>query len=220
MSLRDYVLIVVRGWVVVVVTVAVALVTAAAVALTTSRTYTASAEVLFTGHAPSSGQDQAYVGSYLQSRMQTYKSLGTSTSLMEAVAGEIGSDETPAELADRVEIRVRQDDTVATVSASDTTAKGAARAANILAKRLLAAVEDVEAGTTEGYVREDEQPPGSTIEGAVTGTAEAPTSPSDPNIPLYLAVGAMVGLVASLGVLAVAEVMRGGASTRPPTENP
>lgn len=220
MSLRDYVLVVVRGWMVVVVTVAVALVTAAAVALTMSRTYTATAEVLFTAHAPTSGQDQAYVGSYLQSRMQTYKNLGTSTSLMEAVATEIGSDETPAELADRVEIRVRQVDTVATVSASDTTAKGAAQAANVLAQGLLAAVEDLEAGAAKSDAGKDEQPPSSTIEGAVTGTAEVPKSASDPNIPLYLAVAALVGLVASLGVLAVAEVMRGGASTRTPTDDP
>jgi capsular polysaccharide biosynthesis protein len=219
-SLRDYVLIVVRGWIIVVVTVAVALVTAAGVALTTARTYTASADVLFTGRTSTSGQDQAYLGSYVQARMETYKNLGTSTSLMEAVAAEIGTDETPRELTDRVEIRVRQINTVATVSASDNTAKGAARTANTLANALLVAVQDLEAGTHESGAGEDEQPPSSTIEGAVTGTAEVPTSASDPNISLYLAVGAIVGLVISFGVLAVAEVMRGGASTRPPTDDP
>lgn len=219
MTLRDYVLIVARGWIVVVATVAVGLVTAAAVALTTSRTYTATAEVLFTGHASTSGQDQAFVGNYLQSRMQTYQNLGTSTSLMETVVAEIGSDESPPELADRVEIQVSPTNTVATVSASDTTAKGAARTADTLANGLLAAVQDLEANTDSGN-GQDEQSATSTIEGVVTGTAEVPTSASDPNTPFYLAVGALAGLVVSFGVLAVAEMMRGVAPTRPPTEDP
>ena len=82
MTLRDYVLIVARSWIVVVVTVIVGLVTAGILALAATPTYTASAQVLFTGHATTSGQDLAYVGNYVQSRMQTYKNLGTSTSLL------------------------------------------------------------------------------------------------------------------------------------------
>ena len=145
MTLRDYVLIVARSWIVVAVSVAVGLVTAGIVALTTTTTYTSTAQVLFTGHASTSGQDLAYVGNYVQSRMQTYKNLGTSTSMLESVASALNSDETPEELADRTDIQVSQLNTVASVSATDTTAKGAADTANTLGAALLEPSSKLEA---------------------------------------------------------------------------
>jgi capsular polysaccharide biosynthesis protein len=211
-TLRDYVLIVARSWIVVVVTVAVGLVTASVVAFATTTTYSASAQVLFTGHATTSGQDLAYVGNYVQSRMQTYKNLGKSTSLLESVGKAIGSDETPRELSDRTDIEVSQLNTVATVSASDTTAKGAALTANTLAGALLDSVQRLEANNAADPTG-NEKPASSTIEGVITGKAEVPTSPSAPDIPLYLLAGVLAGLAVSVGVIAVREVLRGEVSS-------
>lgn len=211
MTLRDYVLILARSWIVVVAAVAVGLVTAGLLALTATTTYTSSAQVLFTGHATTSGQDLAYVGNYVQSRMQTYKNLGTSTSLLESVAGAIGSDETTKELADRTDIQVGQLNTVATVSATDTTAKGAALTANTLAGALVNAVQNLEAAKPADEDA-DEKPNKTSIEGAVTGMAEVPDSPSDPNVPLYLLAGALVGLAVGFGVVALREVLTGETS--------
>jgi capsular polysaccharide biosynthesis protein len=220
-TLRDYVLIVARSWIVVAVTVAVGLVTAGILALTATTTYTSTAQVLFTGHATSSGQDLAYVGNYVQSRMQTYKNLGKSTSLLESVAKATGSDDTPKELAERTEIDVSQLDTVASVSASDTTAKGAARTANTLAGALLTAVQRLEAdNAADPTVTDHAEPAKATIQGVVTGRAEVPTSPSDPDIPLYLLVGVLAGLAVSIGVIALREVLRGETSTPPSGEDP
>ena len=115
-------------------TVIVGLVTAGILALTATTTYTASAQVLFTGHATTSGQDLAYVGNYVQSRMQTYKNLGTSTSLLTSVARRSAPTRPHVSWHERTEIEVSQLNTVATVSATDTTAKGAAKAANTLGR--------------------------------------------------------------------------------------
>jgi capsular polysaccharide biosynthesis protein len=215
-TLRDYVLIVARSWIVVVVTVVVGIVTAGILALTATTTYTASAQVLFTGHATTSGQDLAYVGNYVQSRMQTYKNLGTSTSLLESVAKAIGSDETPRELSDRTDIQVSQLNTVATVTATDTTANGAARAANTLGAALVTTVQKLEADnaadpTTSG----SDEPAKATIQGVITGKADPPSSPSDPDMPLYLLAGVLAGLAVSVGVVALREVLRGESSTSP-----
>ena len=212
MTLRDYVLIVARSWIVVVVSAAVGLVTAAIVAFATTTTYTASAQVLFTGHASTSGQDLAYVGNYVQSRMQTYKNLGKSTSLLESVGKAIGSNDTPRELSDRTEIEVSQLNTVATVSATDTTAKGAALTANTLAGALLDSVQRLEANNTADPTG-NEKPANSTIEGVISGKAEVPESASDPNVPLYLLAGVLAGLAVSIGVVAVREVLRGEVSS-------
>jgi capsular polysaccharide biosynthesis protein len=216
-TLRDYVLIVARSWIVIVVTVAVGLVTAGVIAFTTTTKYTASAQVLFTGHASTSGQDLAYVGNYVQSRMQTYKNLGTSTSMLESVAQAIGSDETPRELADRTDISVSQLNTVATVSATDTTAKGAAETANTLGAALLETVRKLEADNAEQQGGADEGEANATIQGVITGQADVPTSPSDPDIPLYLLAGVLAGLIVSIVVVALREVLRGETSTSTPS---
>ncbi len=212
MTLRDYVLVVARSWIVIVVSVAVGLVTAGVIAFTATTKYTSSAQVLFTGHATTSGQDLAYVGNYVQSRMQTYKNLGTSTSMLESVAGAIGTDESPRELADRTDISVSQLNTVATVTAKDTTAKGAAETANTLAGALVETVRNLEADNAEQQGASDEGEANATIQGVITGTAEAPSSPSDPDIPLYLLAGLLAGLVVSILVVALREVLRGETS--------
>jgi capsular polysaccharide biosynthesis protein len=218
-TLRDYVLIVARSWIVVAATVAVGLVTAGIVALASTSMYTSSAQVLFTGHAASSGQDLAYVGNYVQSRMQTYKKVGTSANLMTTVAETMGSEESPADLAGRLDIGVTHLTTVATITAKDTTAKGAARTADTVANALLDAVQALEAeNAAEATAGQDDQAK-ATVEGVVTGVADVPSSPSDPNIPLYLLAGALAGLAVSIGVVALREVLRGEASS-PASEEP
>jgi capsular polysaccharide biosynthesis protein len=220
-TLRDYLLIVARSWIVVVVTVVAGLATAGVLVLTTTATYTASAQVLFTGHATTSGQDLAYVGNYVQSRMQTYKNLGKSTSLLESVADAIGSDETPKELAERTEIEVSQISTVATVSATETSPKGAARTANTLAAALLHAVQELEAdNAADPKANRSNKPAAATIQGVVSGKAVAPTSTSDPNIPFYLVSGVLAGLLVSIGVIGFREVLRSESSASRGGEDP
>ena len=219
MTLRDYVLIVARSWIVVAATVAIGIVAAGIVALASTSMYTSSAQVLFTGHATTTGQDQAYIGNYVQSRMQTYKKLGTSANLLARVAETMRSDESPAELAGRIEVGVTHLTTVATITAKDTTAKGAARTADTAANALLDAVQDLEAETLAGATDgQNDQAAQATVEGVVSGVAAVPSSPSDPNLPLYLLAGALAGLAASIGVVALREVLRGEASSSPPSE--
>lgn len=218
MTLRDYVFIVARHWVIVVATIAVGLLTAGVLAFTATTMYSASAQVLFTGHATTSGQDLAYVGTYVQSRMQTYKHLGTSSSVLGPVAQVIGTDDTTKELAKRTEVDVSQLNTVATVSATDTTAKGAARTANTLAGALLNAVQKLEAdNAADPDASGSDKPASATVQGAITSKAEVPSSPSDPDVPLYLLAGALAGLIIGIGVVALREVLLSGEESSPPS---
>lgn len=217
MDLRDYVIVIARNWIIVGVTVAIGLLTAGVLALTATSKYTASAQVLFTGHATTGGQDLAYVGNYVQSRMQTYKNLGTSTSMLESVIDALGTDETTDELAARTSITVSQISTVATVTATDMKAKGAARTANTMAAALLNTVKGLEAENADTGTGEKAT---ATIQGVITGEATEPSSPSDPNIPFYLLAGLLAGLAVSVVVVALREVLTNGSVRSPSATDP
>ncbi|TXL57524.1 YveK family protein [Aeromicrobium terrae] len=217
MDLRDYVIVIARNWIIVGVTVAVGLLTAGVLALTATTKYTASAQVLFTGHASTGGQDLAYVGNYVQSRMQTYKNLGTSTSMLESVIDALGTDETTDELADRTSITVSQISTVATVTATDTKAKGAARTANTMAAALLNTVKGLEAENADTGEGDKAT---ATVQGVITGEASEPSSPSDPNIPFYLLAGLLAGLAVSVVVVALREVLTNESVRSPSATDP
>ena len=49
----------------------------------------------------------------------------------------------------------------------------------------------------------------------MTGKAEIPGSPSDPNVPFYLLAGLLAGLFVSSGVVALREVLKGETSQSP-----
>ena len=220
MTLRDYVLAFARHWIVIAAAIATGLATAGVAAFLTPPTYHASAQVLFTGHDPASGQDQAYIGGYVQSRMATYSKLDSSTRMLTAAAEEIGSGETAETLRYRTEIDVTERDTVAVVQVTDGSAKKAAHAANAVAAAFLGDVARLEPKfTTE---RPTDGDPGSnepTITGTVTHQAVVPSSPIAPNLPLYLLAGALGGLVVSVGVIVYREAWRGGGLGPPDAED-
>jgi capsular polysaccharide biosynthesis protein len=95
------------------------------------------------------------------------------------------------------------------VSASDRTAKGAAETANTMAAALLETVKSLEADNADQKPGTEPETAKATVQGIITGKAEKPTSPSDPNVPLYLVAGLLAGLLVSVGVVAVREVLRG-----------
>lgn len=211
MTLRDYVLAFARHWAVIAAAVAAGLVTAGVAVVLTPPTYHASAQVLFTGHDPASGQDQAYIGGYVQARMETYGKLDTSTRMLTAAAEEIGSGETAEKLGGRMEIEVNERDTVATVEATDGSAQKAARAADALAEAFLDDVARLEpVFTTEGPTGDEPGSTQTTITGTVTQRALVPTAPTAPNLLQYLLAGALGGLLVSVGVIVYREAWRGG----------
>lgn len=97
--------------------------------------------------------------------------------------------------------------TIATVTATDSTADGAARTANMMAQGLLDGVRDLESSNA-AHPRIGE-PGKATVEGVVIGTATEPSSPDGPKLWLYLVAGLGVGLIVSIGVVAVREALKG-----------
>jgi capsular polysaccharide biosynthesis protein len=195
-NLRDYLVLVARNWLIMVVTVAVGLVAAGVMIVVATPMYESKARVVFTAHDVTTGQDLAYAGNYVQSRMQTYKDLATSETVMESVLTSLGSIESPRHLAHRTSVEVSQIDTIMTIAVKDESAKSAANTANAVATSLIHTVTQLE--TSPEKVRGSP-----TVEGVTIGRATASSSPASPNKPLYLLAGLLVGLLVSVIVVSV-----------------
>ena len=203
MDLRDYLVLVARNWIILAVTAAVGLATAGVLILVATPEYESTTKVVFTAKNAANGRDMAYAGTYVQSRIQTYKDLATSPTVMASVIQELDLHESPSHLADRTEVEVSQLDTVVALSVQDPSAKAAARTADEVAAALLGAVTRLETAD-----RPTEETP--TIEGVVVGPAEVAASPTDPDWRLYLLSGLLAGLLVGLSVVAVRHVMDAG----------
>jgi capsular polysaccharide biosynthesis protein len=200
-DLRDYLVLVARNWIILTVTALVGVAAAGVLVLVATPQYESTSQVVFTAKNAANGQDLAYAGTYLQSRIQTYKDLATSPTVMAGVIKELDLNESAGGLADRTEVEVSQLDTVMELSVEDESAEAAARIANQVAVELIGAVVDLETAD-----RPTAETPN--IEGVVVGPAEVSSSPADPNWQLYLLSGLLGGLLAGLAVVAVRQVLR------------
>lgn len=200
MELRDYALLAARNWILLVVTTLVGLVTAGALIVASTPNYESEAQVVFTAHNAGTGQDLAYAGNYVQSRIQTYKDLATSPVVLEEVIDELGLDESAAELAERTEIEVSQIDTVMRIAVRDPEAADAAEAANGVAAALLAAVTELETGPGQ-------QPDDPRVDGLLVGPAAVQSEPAAPDRVLFVLAGLLGGLLVGFAVIATRHVL-------------
>lgn len=199
MDLRDYLLLGARNWLVLAVAAGVGLVTAGVLILVATPQYEARAQVLFSARNAGDGQDLAYAGNYVQSRIQTYKDLATSRVVLAGVIEARDLDESVDGLAERVEVEVSQIDTVVTVVVSDPDAGEAASTANAVAEALLGAVAEIDGSSSADAP---------SVEGRMVSPAEEPADPADPDKPLYLLAGLLGGLFVGAAVVGVRHVVQ------------
>lgn len=201
MDLRDYFALAVRHWPVLTASVIAGLLAAGIAIWVVTPQYESTAKVVFTAQNAGTGQDIAYAGNYVQSRVQTYKDLATSPVVLEAALSKLHRNESTDELADHTDIGVSQIDTVVDISVRDPKAAAARDAANAIADALIAQVKTLETGTNPSADAPH-------IEGVVVGPAEAEDDPATPNKPLYLAAGLLAGLLVGIAVVSVRHVLQ------------
>lgn len=209
MSLREYVVLLVRHWFVLVAAVVAGLVTAGIAIFVVTPEYESTAQVVFTAQNAGDGQDIAFAGNYVQSRMQTYKDLAVSPVVLSGALAALESDRSHESLADATDIEVSQIDTVIGISVQDEEAGSAAELANAIAGSLIAKVTELEQGQNP-----DAKAP--KITGVIVGPAEEQESPATPNEPLYLLAGLLAGLLIGVGAVALRHVLT---TPRPPAGN-
>jgi capsular polysaccharide biosynthesis protein len=199
---HEYLLVLLRNWLVIGVTVLLGILVGLGVSMAMPKAYGATAQVLFTGHAGTNGQDLAYVGSYTQGRLSTYQRLAESNSVLTLVKRDLGSKEKTSHLRSRIDLSTVQNTSIVAIKTTDATRRGALATAASVATRLRTTVEALENGTAASSK--------AFVTATIIGAPESPAAPVSPKLPLNLLVGALAGLAVSVGVVTVREALRAG----------
>ncbi|KAF2413436.1 chromosome partitioning protein [Microbacterium sp. B35-04] len=198
MELTDYIRILRKNWVIIVVATLVGVGLAAVWSLTRTPEYEAQSTVFVSTQSGSTIQDLQQGSNFTQSRVQTYTNLVTTPIVMNPVIAELGLGTTANDLEARVEASAALNTTLITITVTDTDPVRAAETANALAMSLTSVVEELETpnGTDTSPVSLER-----------VKDALPPLKPSSPNVPLNLALGALVGLALGIGVAVLRAVL-------------
>ncbi|MFB7884613.1 polysaccharide biosynthesis tyrosine autokinase [Microbacterium sp. NPDC056057] len=198
MELTDYIRILRKNWVIIVVATLVGIGVAAAWSLTRTPQYEAQSTVFVSTQSGSTIQDLQQGSNFTQSRVQTYTNLVTTPIVMNPVIAELGLGMTASELSAEVEASAALNTTLITITVTGADPVQAADVANALGASLKSVVERLETpnGTDTSPVRVER-----------VKDALPPLSPSSPNVPLNLALGALVGLAIGIGTAVLRAVL-------------
>ncbi len=198
MELADYIRILRKNWLMIVVATLLGIAVAAVYSLTRTPLYQAQSTVFVSSQAGNSIEELQQGSNFTQSRVTTYTNLVTTPIVMNPVIAELDLGMTSVELAASVTAASPLNTTLITITVEDPDPLRAADIANALGASLTSAVESIETpnGTDTSPVR-------------LTRVKDAipPLSPSSPNVPLNLALGALLGLGAGIGVAVLRAVL-------------
>ncbi|WP_374977081.1 polysaccharide biosynthesis tyrosine autokinase [Microbacterium trichothecenolyticum] len=198
MELTDYIRILRKNWVIIVVATLVGIGVAAAWSLTRTPQYEAQSTVFVSTQSGSTIQDLQQGSNFTQSRVQTYTNLVSTPIVMNPVIAELDLGMTANELSATVEASAALNTTLITITVTGSDPVQAADVANALGASLKSVVERLETpnGTDTSPVRVER-----------VKDALPPLKPSSPNVPLNLALGALVGLALGIGVAVLRAVL-------------
>ena len=198
MELTDYIRILRKNWVIILVATLVGVGAAAAWSLTRTPQYEAQSTVFVSTQAGSTIGELQQGSNFTQARVQTYTNLVRTPIVMNPVIAELELGSTATELAAMVEASAALNTTLITITVTSADPVQAADVANALGASLKSVVERLETpnGTDVSPVRIER-----------VRDALPPLSPSSPNVPLNLALGALVGLAIGIGIAVLRSVL-------------
>ena len=166
--------------------------------------YTATAEV-FATYAGQSGEtqttnDMSSGANYLNTQIKTYPELVKTEAVLQPVIKDLGLDMTTTDLADVVTATNPTNTFMVDISAEVGDPQQAADIANSVAKNLADQI-------SSDLYNNSSSSNGSPIKLTVVQKAQTPTSQSSPNIPLYLAVGLIFGIIVGVGVALLRDIL-------------
>ncbi len=194
MELSDYIRALRKNWVIILVATAVGLGVAAAYSLTRTPVYESSSTVFVSTQTSGTVAELQQGSSFTQARINTYVGLVETPIVMNPVIAELGLGTTAEALGESVDASATLNSTLITITVRDTDAVGAAAIANALAASLSEAVPALEPAGDSGA---------SAVKLSRVRDAQPALTPSSPNVPLNLVLGALVGLVLGIGVAAL-----------------
>lgn len=180
---------------------------------TQPKIYTATASAIITaGVSPDIGSAAAS-DNYAKSRVKSYLNIASSRTVAKYAIDALNIEASPQALVSQVGVSNPVDTAVLIVAAKARTPKAAADLAEAWILGMTKAVDEIESGgavlpppgTTNNYIDSSGtgDPSTSVVRLQTLDTAVEPTSPSSPNRPLALMIGAFIGLVAGLIIAVV-----------------
>ncbi|MFT4211132.1 MAG: polysaccharide biosynthesis tyrosine autokinase [Microbacterium sp.] len=199
MELTDYIRVLRKNWLIILIIFLVGIGAAAVYSLTRTPMYEASSTVFVSTQTSSDSVQELNQGStFSQARVTTYTNLVKTPIVLNTVIADLGLGETASQLASKITASNTTSTTLITITVTDADAVQAADIANAIASSLTSAVESIE--TPNGS---DTSP----VRLTRVSDAQPALSPSSPNVPLNLALGALIGLALGIGVAVLRTVL-------------
>jgi capsular polysaccharide biosynthesis protein len=202
-GLREYLQILRRHWPIVISIPVVCVAAGAAIAWTRTPAYTASTQLFVSASAPSGNPAQSYDGGlFAQQRVLSYISIVSSPSVVQDALSSLGYHDSVPQVQREISASVPTGTVLLNVSVTDhsaLSAKAIADAVSVAFIRFVERLETPRAGQPS-YVKVN-----------VITPALLPTAPSSPRKPLYLALGALLGLVLGIAAAVLLDSLSGHA---------
>src|SRR3954453_3510976 len=198
-ELRDYLRIIRKGWILILAVALLCIGAAAAYSFLKTPEYSASAKVFVSVQSNDNVNDLVQGNTFAQNRVKSYSELVTTPLVLRPVIKDLGLNGTEAEVAKQLTATAPLDTSPIQIDATSTDPKQAAALANAASASLAQVVDKIEAP----------QPSTGASPVRITQVTDAvePTVPESPNIPLNLALGALIGLALGLGVAVLRETL-------------
>jgi len=200
-ELRDYVRVLRQHWVLIVALTLLGIAAAAGYSLLQTPKYSSSAKVFVSTSGGASVSELQQGNSFTQQRVKTYADLVTTPIVLLPVINELGLDITGEALAKKVSATAPLDTTLIEITATDTDPALAASIATSVSQSLTQIVSSIEStNAASGTQGADATPAPSPVRLTLVQHAAVPQTPVSPNVPLNIALGALVGLALGVGV--------------------
>jgi polysaccharide biosynthesis transport protein len=186
-------------WLVVLLFVVAGTVAMGVVAWTTTPTYAAQTKLFVSTRGEASDPDEAYQGGlFAQQRARSYAEMVSSPQVMQAVITKLRLRQTVEELEAAIDVSVPPETVLINVTAEDASPQRAKAIADAVGEEFPRFVGRLEAPQGSS---------GSPVSLRATSAARLSTDPVGPGKAAYLAVGALLGLVAGLGTAVLREAL-------------
>ncbi|WP_104089031.1 MULTISPECIES: polysaccharide biosynthesis tyrosine autokinase [unclassified Cryobacterium] len=199
MELRDYIRMLRKSWVLIVLCTLVAVGAASAFSILQTPQYSATSKVFVSIQSSGSTADLAQGNNFSVARVKTYSALVTTPIVLLPVVAALDLGVTAEELATKVTASSQLETSIIEVTVTDTDPVRAADTANAVLASLTLVVEEIETPDTTDAT--------SPVKLARAQEATVATAPVSPNVPLNIALGALVGLALGVGFAVLRETL-------------
>jgi polysaccharide biosynthesis transport protein len=200
-ELRDYLRILHRNWILLLALLIIGTGAGAAYALLQTPRYEASTSLYVSVRTEGAATGELVQGTTFARQMVTsYVDVIPTSLVLEPVIEELDLDQTVAQLAERISASTPLNTVLINITVNDADPELAARIANATAESFTTAVQNTIERPADGQGT-------SPVQVTVTQLATAPEAPASPNVPLYIAVGALLGLALGVGFAVLRSVL-------------